>query len=188
MPSAPIRLNPAITSSEILLSRSIACGSTSSCKNAPSVAKNRSPFSTASAAISGCGEISSGRKWPRYRLLPKLGSFQSFSRAASEIARASLYPESADIHHLPLVVGAAAGNARVLRLSARYRQPLNASYLKAESMWVDLSWHCLLRLVTSARGDQGEDVALEVDLATARSTSRVRPPPKIGRGAWRGRG
>jgi hypothetical protein len=89
MPIAPMPLRPSTTSSGIFASRSICSGSTFVSRNSRSVARNRSPFSTAAASCAGCGWIRSRRKLPRYSSLPKLGSFHSVSRAASATCLAS---------------------------------------------------------------------------------------------------
>src|SRR3954469_13024764 len=90
MPSAPSSLSPSMTSSGILASRSICSGSTLSTRNARSLSRKASPFSTAAGSSLGCGWMRSSLKLPRNSPLPKLGSFQSRSRASSATCRASL--------------------------------------------------------------------------------------------------
>src|SRR4051812_10644822 len=89
MPSAPSSLRPSMTSSGILASRSICSGSTRSTRNARRRSRNASPFSTAAGSSLGCGWMRSSLRLPRNSSLPKLGSFQSRSRASSATCRAS---------------------------------------------------------------------------------------------------
>src|SRR3954451_19419497 len=89
MPSAPSSLSPSMTSSGILASRSICSGSTLSTRNVRSFSRKASPFSTAAGSSLGCGWMRSSLKSPRNSPLPKLGSFQSRSRASSATCRAS---------------------------------------------------------------------------------------------------
>src|SRR4051794_38446577 len=89
MPSAPSSLSPSMTSSGILASRSICSGSTLSTRNVRSFSRKASPFSTAAGSSLGWGWMRSSLRLPRNSSLPKLGSFQSRSRASSATCRAS---------------------------------------------------------------------------------------------------
>src|SRR3954462_9055950 len=79
-----------MTSSGMRASRSMRSGSTFSTRKARRRSRNASPFSMAAGSCLGCGWMRSSLKSPRNSPLPKLGSFQSRSRASSATCRASL--------------------------------------------------------------------------------------------------